>query len=245
MATGQQTIGELPFRSVWPWSSDTTPGYEITYLLLSYSSWLTSTANPGIDCTFMGICFHISAEFTSIKTRLAGLAAKIDKLAPDWHVLHAEDNEKVYAELRETVDKHNATIELCETSQTLAQEMILIHFITSAMVICMNGVNLIIARGAAKAIYVCYIMTALIQAFVFCYGGDSLEESSTQLNTELYNLSWHKLNANGRRAIAMMIQRTNKTISIAVPFFRVSMPTFANIIQASGSYVTLLNTFLE
>lgn len=41
----------------------------------------------------------------------------------------------------------------------------------------MNGVNLIIATGAAKSIYVCYIMTALIQAFVFCYGGDSLEES--------------------------------------------------------------------
>lgn len=177
MLTGQETLPDLPFKSVWPWNTTMTPGYEITYLLLVYSSWLTSTANPGIDCTFMGICFHISTEFYSLKSRLAKLSKKIDEKAPDWHVLNAEENKNVYAELAEVVDKHCATIELCETSQSLAQEMILIHFITSAMVICMNGVNLIIAKGAAKAIYVCYIMTALIQAFVFCYGGDSLEES--------------------------------------------------------------------
>lgn len=177
LATGQDPIPELPFRSVWPWNTTTTPRYEITYLLLVYSSWLTSTANPGLDCTFMGICFHISAEFHTLKTRLGKLSKNIDEKAPDWHVLNAEENKKVYAELTEVVVKHCATIELCETSQGLAQEMILIHFITSAMVICMNGVNLIIAKGAAKAIYVCYIMTALIQAFVFCYGGDSLEES--------------------------------------------------------------------
>lgn len=177
MVTGQETLSELPFRSIWPWNTKMTPGYEITYLLLVYSSWLTSTANPGLDCTFMGICFHISAEFHTLKTRLMRLGKKIDEKAPDWHVLNEIDNKKVYNELTEIVEKHNATIELCETSQSLAQEMILIHFITSAMVICMNGVNLIIAKGAAKAIYVCYIMTALIQAFVFCYGGDSLEES--------------------------------------------------------------------
>lgn len=179
IVTGQETISELPFRSIWPWNTKTTPGYEITYLLLVYSSWLTSTANPGLDCTFMGICFHISAEFQTLTTRLMKMSKKIDEKAPDWHMLNAEDNKKVYTELSAVVDKHCATIELCETSQGLAQEMILIHFITSAMVICMNGVNLIIAKGAAKAIYVCYIMTALIQAFVFCYGGDSLEEAVT------------------------------------------------------------------
>uniref|UniRef100_A0A336MIW5 Odorant receptor n=1 Tax=Culicoides sonorensis TaxID=179676 RepID=A0A336MIW5_CULSO len=227
--TGQETIAELPFRSIWPWKTSETPGYEITYLLLVYSSWLTSTANPGLDCTFMGICFHISTEFQSIKSRFIELGKEIDKRAPNWKVLNNEDNKYVYNEFKRIIEKHTATIELCETSQKLSQEMILIHFITSAMVICMNGVNLIIASGAAKSIYVCYIMTALIQAFVFCYGGDSLEQSSRELNTELYKISWHKLNGNGRRAVLMMIQRTQKTVGVAVPFFHVSMPTFANV----------------
>lgn len=173
----KEPVALLPFRSIWPWQTQTTPTYEITYILLAYSSWLTSTAVPGLDCTFMGICLHISAEFHSISTQLEKIGIDIDEKAPTFNMLSKNESNKTYKKLIKLIDKHNLTIELSDTARTLAQEMIFAHFLTSAMVICMNGVNLIIAPGAAKLIYVNYIMTGLIQAFVFCYGGDALQES--------------------------------------------------------------------
>lgn len=42
-------------------------------------------------------------------------------------------------------------------------------------------------------------------------------------------LPWYKIDTKGRKAIMLMIQRAQREVNISVPFFSVSLPTFANV----------------
>lgn len=66
---------------------------------------------------------------------------------------------------------------MCKDFRYVERIIVVTNFLTSSIVICLNGINLIISSGASKLIYVNYIMTMLIQAFVYCFGGQVLIDS--------------------------------------------------------------------
>uniref|UniRef100_A0A336LBR1 Odorant receptor n=1 Tax=Culicoides sonorensis TaxID=179676 RepID=A0A336LBR1_CULSO len=242
---GNKPVTELPFKSNWPWSIQKSPLYEITYLLQVYGSWLTSSAVAGIDCVFMGIFLHVTSEFRCISSRITEFGKNLDQKAPHLTVLNKKDNEAAYMDLKKLIHEHRTCIEFCDKLRDFGKEIILGHFLLSSVTVCMTSVNLLIAEWSQKPVYVTYILTVLTQALVYCYGGELVSNESGKISEEIYLVSWHKLNENGRRAIKMIIQRAQKSSDISVPFFTVSMPTFGNIIRVAGSYITLLNTFLD
>lgn len=175
--TNEPRISELPFKSEWPWNLDRTPFYVLTYLLQAYGSWLTSCAVAGIDCVFMGIFLHVAAEFRCISCRIKEFGCEIDKKTTDLTVLTKEENNQMETQIKEIIKQHCSRIELCDKLRDFGKEIILGHFLTSSLTVCMTSVNLLIAEWSQKPVYVTYILTVLTQAFVYCYGGELMSEA--------------------------------------------------------------------
>ncbi|XP_059621793.1 odorant receptor 22c [Phlebotomus argentipes] len=68
--TGGETLRELPFKSVFPYDASQSPVYEITYIILSYSGYITAAGIIGMDGLFVGLCLHISGQFQIIQTNI-------------------------------------------------------------------------------------------------------------------------------------------------------------------------------
>lgn len=149
-----------------------------------------------------------------------------------------EQNDVLYLKLTEIVEKHNFLIDMCESMSKYFAPNVLIHYLSSALVTCICCLMILLAEGAEKLIFLNYIVASTTQVFVYSLGGTILVDSSTKINFAAYNVHWYKCDSRCRRAILMIITRSQRQSGINVPFFDTSLETF-------GSVCTLLhNTFI-
>lgn len=88
---------------------------------------------------------------------------------------------------------------------------------------------IMLADGAAKLIFVNYIIASTTQVFVYSFGGDMLENASSKINFSAYNFHWYKCDKRIRKLILMIIIRAQKKTVVDVPFFQVSLDTFGTV----------------
>jgi predicted ABC-type sugar transport system permease subunit len=109
---------------------------------------------------------------------------------------------------------------------------VLIHYITSALITCICCLMILYADGAAKLIFINYIVASTTQVFVYSIGGNMLESSSTGIRVSAYNFDWYKCDQRIRKLIQMIMIRAQRRTAVDVPFFDVSLETFATVSSA-------------
>nr|XP_031834618.1 odorant receptor 4-like isoform X2 [Nomia melanderi] len=84
-------------------------------------------------------------------------------------------------------------------------------------------------------------VTAISEAFVICYTGEYLSSKSEDIHRAMTDMDWYKLDQSDIHLIHLILLRTEKLLTLtAGKFVTLSVETFANIIKASASYVSLL-----
>ncbi|XP_055678124.1 odorant receptor 22c [Lutzomyia longipalpis] len=246
--SGTEYVRELPFKSVFPFDPYKSPVYEITYIILSYSGYITIAGIVGLDGLFVGLCLHISGQFQIIQANINTLVDR--EIAPLLTQSSTDDeftkeqNEVIYRRLRSYVRRQIVTISLCEEMVEIFKPSVLMHFISAAFVICFSSVNLILSSGITVFLYANYIGAATTQLFLYSIGGTSISTSSSEICNSAYFFEWHKSNKDVRRLLLMLMMRAQKESGVFVPFFQACLPTFATILRTAGSYIALLKTFL-
>lgn len=86
-----------------------------------------------------------------------------------------------------------------------------------------------LAEGAAKLIFVNYVIASTTQVFVYSYGGSMLEDASSNIAFEAYNFHWFKCDEKIRKVILMIITRAQKKTGVDVPFIPATIETFGNV----------------
>ncbi|KNC30297.1 putative odorant receptor 22c [Lucilia cuprina] len=77
-------------------------------------------------------------------------------------------------------------------------------------------------------IYIFYSIAALTQLFLYCIGGSYISESSAAVAETLYDIEWYKCDVKTRKMILMMLRRSQRPTTIAVPFFTPSLTAFSS-----------------
>lgn len=104
---------------------------------------------------------------------------------------------------------------------------VLIHYITSAVITCICCLMIMLADGAAKIIFVNYIIASTTQVFVYSIGGNLLEDASTGVNFAAYDFPWYKCDKRIQKTIQMIMVRGQRKTAVDVPFFETSLETFS------------------
>jgi odorant receptor len=134
--------------------------------------------------------------------------------------------------LEEIVEEHNRLIDLCKKMSRCLSPNVLIHYITSALTMCICCLMIMLADGAAKLIFVNYIIAATTQVFVYSMGGNMLEDASTNIRIVAYDFDWHKCDQRIRKLILMIMIRAQRKTAVDVPFFDASLETFGTVSSA-------------
>lgn len=133
----------------------------------------------------------------------------------------------MYEKLEAIIEEHEKVIEVCKKMSRCLSPNVLIHYITSALITCICCLMITLAEGAAKIIFVNYIIASTTQVFVYSIGGNLLEDASTGISFSAYDFPWYKCDERIRKTIQMIMIRGQKKTAVDVPFFEASLETFS------------------
>lgn len=122
---------------------------------------------------------------------------------------------------------HNEAINNCKILSKSLWQNILMHFICSSSTICIAALALVKSDGIDRLVFITYVCAYIIQIYYYACSGSKLINSSTEIKFSAYNFHWYKCDAKIRKAILMIMIRAHTKVNLEVPFFQVSLETFA------------------
>ncbi|GAB0092855.1 Odorant receptor [Sergentomyia squamirostris] len=171
-STATEYIKQLPYTSALPYDPYKSPMYEMTYIFLGYSGYLTCFSIVGLDGLFIGLCLYISGQFEIIQSDINNLVDReIASSANSTEEFTKEQNDLIYRHLRSCVRRQIDTIKLCEDMVDIFKPNVLLHFISAAIVLCLSSINIILSSGLNVFLYINYDAAVITQLFVYSIGG--------------------------------------------------------------------------
>lgn len=58
----------------------------------------------------------------------------------------SEENKKIYEKMKVVMEKHNFCFELSDKVRSVYREIIFVHVLSAAFIICLSSINLILVR---------------------------------------------------------------------------------------------------
>ncbi|EDW75726.1 uncharacterized protein Dwil_GK15045 [Drosophila willistoni] len=232
---------ELPFNISLPAFAIQQPMFPFTYLLLTASGFCTVFTFSFVDGYFLCSCMYICGVFRLVQQDIRRTFDDFKEV----NVFTTSINNGIRQKLQIIIERHNAIIDLCTDLTSQFTVIVLMHFLSAAFVLCSTILDIMLNTSSLSGLtYICYSIAALTQLFLYCYGGNHVNESSLAVADVLYEIEWYKCDARTRKMILMILRRSQRAKRIAVPFFTPSLPAFSSILSTTGSYITLLKTFL-
>ncbi|XP_067626236.1 odorant receptor 22c [Eurosta solidaginis] len=231
----------LPFNVVLPNIFVNFPYYPATYLLLSLSGAMTVFTFSAVDGLFACACLYICALFRMLQHDIRATFAELHE---QEHSTYAQ-NKRIQQSLAKLIERHNAIIDLCSDFTSEFSLIILMHFLSAALVLCFSILDMLLnSASIGILIYIFYSIAALTQLFLYCIGGTYVSESSLDIATVIYDIDWYKCDVRTLGMLLMILFRAQKPKTIEAPFFTPSLTAFRSIISTAGSYIALLKTFI-
>ncbi|KAH8408823.1 hypothetical protein KR009_001065, partial [Drosophila setifemur] len=230
-----------PFNMTMPKVLLTSYFFPITYVFIAYTGYVTVFMFGGCDGFYFEFCAHLSALFEVLQSEILA----IFKPYQDLLEISPVQGDHLEQQLKTIVSKHNAIIDLVKFFRERYWIITLAHFVSAAMVIGFSMVNLLAegSNGLGTLLYVAYTIAALSQLLVYCYGGTLVAESSSGLVRVLKCIPWHICAPKQRLFVLLLVLRSQRPVTMGVPFFSPSLATFASILQTSGSIIALCKSF--
>ncbi|XP_014480030.1 PREDICTED: odorant receptor 4-like [Dinoponera quadriceps] len=148
--------------------------------------------------------------------------------------------------LNQIVRKHQKIIDFSESIENLYTQIALLQFGSNLILICSLGFLVVTAIGSPNATeqitrsLLFYAITN-IEAFIFCYAGEYLSNKSKLIGVAAYNTAWYDLELRESKVLLFVILRSQRQLTLtAGKMMDLSLESFASIMNASGSYLSVL-----
>lgn len=94
--------------------------------------------------------------------------------------------------------------------------------------------------------HVLFIVVLLVQLFIYCFAGQTLESQSEGLAYAIYESPWYCFDVNTMKNLPLMILRATSPHQLtAGKFLVINFVSFKEILKASASYLSVLRVMLE
>lgn len=91
-----------------------------------------------------------------------------------------------------------------------------------------------------------FIVVLLMQLFLYCFAGQTLEFQSQGLVSAIYDSPWYSFDVNVMKSLPLMILRAAHPHQLtAGKFLAINFMSFKEILKASASYLSVLRVMLE
>ncbi|XP_075152027.1 odorant receptor 24a [Haematobia irritans] len=238
---GKPILYETPFKMMFPQPLLSMPIYPLTYILVHWHGYITVLSFVGGDGFFLGFCFYLSTLLKALQEDLVEILEDVKATTK-----HQDVNESdVCSSLARIIERHNEIADLAQKLSSIMVEITLCHFITSSLIIGTSVVDfLLFAGGYGSIVYVVYTCAVLTEIFLYCLGGTAVMESSEELAEKAYTSEWFSQSVKVQKMVLLIIVRSQRTITVKVPFFTPSLPALTAILRFTGSVVALATSVI-
>ncbi|KAL0134071.1 hypothetical protein PUN28_001145 [Cardiocondyla obscurior] len=119
------------------------------------------------------------------------------------------------------IQKHQKIINFSKNVENLYSYIALLQFASNTIMICSLAFLIVSAIGTPDAVeqiirtLLFYAITNL-EAFVFCYAGEYLNNKSKAVGNAAYNSTWYNLKPKDSRILSFIILRSQKQLTLTV-----------------------------
>ncbi|XP_034952301.1 odorant receptor 22c-like [Chelonus insularis] len=233
-----EPIKNFPLQTPCTFDFATTSNfYYVIFVIQVYQLITTCLGNCGNDVFFFGLAMHVCGQFEILKSEF-----------------NSVENKRVGIEngeyFKNIIKRHVHLINLVEKLETTFNMIILTQLIMSAILICIMGLQVIIALNMGdvfSGIKANIVLSSLMsQLFLYSYGGDYLTSQSHAIADAAYESLWYKYSIRTMRDIGFVIFRAEKSVYVtAGKFFYMTLGTFMDILKLSVSYMSVLRVAMD
>ncbi|CAK9826541.1 Odorant receptor 4 [Anthophora retusa] len=149
-------------------------------------------------------------------------------------------------QLRFFISRHQQIIIFADRIEKLFTYLALSQLMSNTLITCCVGYVIVIAvqtnDGFRMLIkLVVYYAAVCSEAFVYCFAGEYLNIKSKLIGDTAYEFLWYNLHSNESRLMILVILRSQRGFILTFgKFANLSMESFAGIMKASASYISVL-----
>ncbi|XP_025073196.1 odorant receptor 4-like [Pogonomyrmex barbatus] len=233
-----ETIDEVPLvnKLELPFSVNTRNTYRLVLITELIHMTFCNLAAGAVNAILLAMVLHIGGQIDILQYWLA-------QLTPE----EMENKQlSVVIATQKIILKHQKIIQFSENIESLYTQIALMLFASNTMMICSLGFLIVTAIGTPDAMEqiiksILFFATTNMEAFLFCYAGEYLNNKSKEVGFAIYNCPWYNLKPKDSRILLFIILRSQRQLALtAGKIMDLTLQSFASIMNASGSYLTVL-----
>nr|ALR72548.1 odorant receptor OR3 [Colaphellus bowringi] len=201
--------------------------------------------NAAIDTLIAGLIIHAACQFRILKDNLRCLSQRADEKLNGLpqELKEMKRNEIVYRNIRECILHYDAIYDFVKEVEKTFSVVIFSQFAVSILVICISCFQLSIAEPLTITFFamVIYVVSLLLEIFLYCYYGTVLYEESNTLIAAIFDSEWYDLDEKSKKALFILMERAKRPMMLTTgKLLSVSLETWTMIIRRSYSLLAVL-----
>ncbi|XP_036141353.1 odorant receptor 13a isoform X1 [Monomorium pharaonis] len=226
---------DLPYihKMELPFDVNTQRTYKMILIIQTVYVVMCSWAAGAVNALLLTLVLHTGGQMDILRCWLLNFASQEN-----------EKNESITT--GKIIQKHQKIINFSKNIENLYTYIALLQFTSNTIMICSLAFLIVSAIGTPDATgqiirsLLFYAITNL-EAFVFCYAGEYLNNKSKAVGHAAYNSAWYNLKPEDTRILSFIILRSQKQLTLTVgKMANLSLEYFASIMNASGSYLSVM-----
>ncbi|XP_020296083.1 odorant receptor 22c-like [Pseudomyrmex gracilis] len=214
--------------------SYTSFAYAFVVILQALQILVNCISQCGNDGFFFTLTMHVCGQFEILQMDFAEI-----------------NNDKSFNryKLGILLEKHRRLIFLARYLQQAFSLVILSQLYMSVILLCVEGFQLIVTLmhdTFAAMKHVLFIVVLLVQLFLYCFAGQTLELQSERIAYAIYESSWYDFDTNIMKVMPLIMLRAAIPHRLtAGKFLAMNFTSFKDLLKASASYLSVLRVMLE
>ncbi|XP_011878795.1 PREDICTED: odorant receptor 10a-like isoform X1 [Vollenhovia emeryi] len=189
----------------------------------------------GNDGFFFHLTMHMCGQFAILRVNFTKLGCEEFPCRTKFDIL---------------LKRHYHLIYLSHYLERAFTLVILAQILMSVLVLCIAGFLLMRSLEmndtftAAK--HSVFVFALLLQLFIYCFAGETLEFQSKGLAYAIYKSPWYTFDIRAMKNLPLIILRTTNPQQLtARKFVAMNLMTFKEILKASASYLSVLRVMIK
>ncbi|KAF3054574.1 Odorant receptor 077 [Nylanderia fulva] len=230
----------LVYRYSYPYNSQKSPNYEITFIIQLFGGVYTAIINCTVDCFVSIFLLHMCAQLINLRTTLNNLVSELANRSISFS--------KYKEGLSMIAIRHQHLIRNVKTIDGCYSAVLFIHMIAATFQLCLETFQVYtmitdnVEISLMKAGFLLfYVILVLVQLYTYCYSAERLITESTGIAYGVYECKWYDLPVKEAKDLMFIVYGSTIPLRLTAGKFGVfSIEMFGTTIKTSMGYVSAL-----
>ncbi|KAJ3666936.1 hypothetical protein Zmor_002357 [Zophobas morio] len=237
----------LPFK---PTSNEKR--YVLTFIFIFLGVGNGAVSNGVIDPLVSGMACFAATQLEVLKGDLENLGAEAEEILRSKCDIENQElaekfkNNIIYAKIGKCITHHTAIIKFIQHYEKIYSSVVFTQFMAAAVVICVSCLQLSMVEPFTFTFFamISFLLTMLLEIFLYCYFGSILYEESNCLTSAIYMGTWYEYDLKSKKALIILMERSKKPITVtAGKILDLSLVTFTTILRRAYSLLAVLQNY--